>query len=250
VNEKALLGLVRSRMDYRRDWPDVAEASAGASEHERVFDLSDALTTAADERIVNLTTLGRHLPFPIFAIAGTGHGVFIISGDDSGLYCYCYTSPVPLLFVQFASDGWRVCGYIRRDGGPPEQVAGGDPRVTKFSEAVAAVLDLVVLACDDTRHVVSYRLNRAERRRVAKSNGGEGLDGTTFHRICLDLKEHDSFARERGATVVPTPKRLHEVRAHWRHLQSGVVTRVRAHRRGSRGEVTLPRIYSLTPGAG
>lgn len=247
MHPKAIIGLVRSRKAYLKQWPELAsiEWPDGEAPPERVFDLSEILNEEhADEEVhTDFTTVGRHLPFPLFAVVGTGHGVFIIAGDEDGMYAYCYSAPVQMLIVRFTPNGWETEGIERREGEPPVFIHGDDERVKSFAHAAAMLLTLVERACNDTRHVVSYRLNRAERRSVAKSDG-ESLDNTLVHHICLNAAARERMAAQRGATVVPTPKRLHEVRAHWRHLASGAVVRVRSHTRGQRGGTLQPRVYT------
>lgn len=244
MKDKAVVGLVKSRMAYARDWPDMGVPAEGEGEAERVFDLSEVLTENGVDFEVDLAKLGRNLPFPLFAAVATGEGVFIIAGGEDALYAYCYTSKIPLLAVYFTADGWTYEGWKREKGGVPELVRS-DEELTAYAEAVSTVVAVVERACDDTRHVLSYTLNRAERRRAAKGCGVDTLGSTLIHHVCLDLAAKESLATRRGDTVVPTPKRLHEVRSHWRHLSTGAVVRVRAHRRGQRGTVLQPRVYAV-----
>lgn len=252
MQPKAIVGLVRSRIAYIKDWGDAAineaEVSQADGAPERVFDLSEILHEGNSEVEIasDLTTLGRHLPFPLFAMVGTGHGVVIVSGDDSGFYAYCYSAPVAMLFVHFTPIGWSYVGFRRQDSEAPERVSGDDPSVRQLAEAVAMMLTLVTKACDDTKHMVSYTLTRAERRQATRGISPDTLGATIVHHVCLNSRAKDALVSRRGATVVHTPKRLHEVRAHWRQLRSGVLTRVRAHARGQRGGTLLPRIYTAT----
>ena len=95
------------------------------------------------------------------------------------------------------------------------------------------------------KHVTSYRLSRPERRRALKA--GASLDLLTVHHVSLNGKAREAMTTKRGDTVVPTPKRLHEVRAHWRRLQSGNVVRVRSHRRGQRRNIVFAANLCGTP---
>lgn len=248
MNIRAILGLMRSREAYIRDWGDAREAQEIERAPERIFDLSGILNHEHenDEVNIDLNTVGRNLPFPLFSAIGTGEGVMVFGGDADGFYCYCYTAKVPMLFVQFTPGGMVCQGFIRHAKAEPQSIPFSDERVQQFFEAATLLLTLVQRACDDTRHIVSYTLNRAERRAASKELDLPMMRDAIVHRVCLDMREKESFAARRGATVVPTPKRLHEVRAHWRHLRSGLLTRVRAHTRGKRGTVLRPRIYEAT----
>lgn len=255
MHAKALIGIVRSRTAYIRDWLKVIpemERDCVAAEglRERVFDLSSVLDGDADREVLtDFAVLGRNLPFPLIAIVGSGHGVFIVRADEegNGFYCYCYTSPVEILVVRFTPTGWEYEGFTREPGTGPQLVAASDPRVKRFADGVATLLAVVESACANTRNVVSYSLSRAERRRAVRDAGADmhALDNTVVHRVCLDAREKRAVSQSRGPLVVSTPKRLHEVRAHWRHLKSGEVVRVRSHRRGQHGAL-LPRVYSVS----
>ncbi len=192
MKDKAVVGLVKSRMAYARDWPDVGAPAEGEDEAERVFDLSEVLTENGVDVPIDLATLGRNLPFPLFAVVATGEGVFIIAGGEDSLYAYCYTSKVPLLAVYFTADGWNYEGWKRTAGGAPELVRS-DEELTRFAEAVSTIVGIVERACEDTRHVLSYTLNRAERRRAAKSCGVDTLGATLIHHVCLDQRAKESF---------------------------------------------------------
>lgn len=251
MNAAALVGLVRSRLAYIRDWPDCVVAPTegeGLESPERVFDLSGLLVgeRADDEVSIDYETVGRNLPFPCFAVTGNAEGVVIVVGDERGLYAYAHKAAVPLVIVEFTPEGWTYFGMTRENGNAPTRVEGGDENVRGFVEGAAMLLTLVDRVCSDTRHLVSYRLNRAERRQsVRDAHGVPGsLDNTLIHQVVLDANARAALIERRGDTFVVTPKRLHEVRAHWRHLASGSVVRVRAHRRGDEGSLGS-RVYTL-----
>ena len=255
MKPEAIIGLVRSRLAYMRDYVPSFETITGPSEgavdengeplQERVFDVSALMTTGIVQP-PDWMTVGRKLPFPMFAMVGIGNGVFIIRGDEGGFYCYCYTAPVPLVMVRFTPFGVTREGLLLGQGMTPQVVPDTDERVSDLLTMAGTLLTFVERACENTKHVVSYTLNRAERRSAAKATGIDTLDTTVVHRVCLSLAEKRSVEQRRGATVVPTPKRLHEVRSHDRHLKSGVVVRVRAHRRGKRGGDVQPRVYVVS----
>lgn len=259
------VALAKSNLEYIRDWPDVAAVGLESNTDEpmRVFDISDWISASLSEpdKIIawhdrhgdtDRTKLGRHLPFSMFtivlnreALQGDNGGVFVVRGDDDGLYVYCRTSTVPMLLVRFTPDGWDTQGIIRRNGGEIEFVPFSDQRVNSFDDAFAIALHVVERSCEDTRNIVSYSLNRTERKAAKKQIGGPILSTTIVHHICLSGATRERVTAERGDTVVPTPKRLHEVRAHLRHLRSGAIVRVKAHRRGKRGTEIYPRVYTV-----
>jgi hypothetical protein len=102
---------------------------------ERVFDVSALMVGSAKDGKTDWMKVGRKLPFPLFAMVGIGDGVFIIRGDETGFYCYCYTAPVPMVIVQFLPWGITREGLILREGKEPEVVPETDPRVEDLGEA-------------------------------------------------------------------------------------------------------------------
>src|SRR4051812_1952992 len=115
----ALIGLMKSRAAYVRDWGDAAEAQEGGWAPERIFDMSSILNEKheQDEVVIHHDAVGRNFPFPLFSVVGAGPGVMVFSGDEEGFYVYCYTSPVSMLLTRFTPQGVICDGFNRRDMG-------------------------------------------------------------------------------------------------------------------------------------
>lgn len=270
--------LVVSHMAYEKEWPELAKRGRELNADKppmRVFDVADHLDKWLGEALPTLnreaepdelqrqitacekyltqhrspdrTKIGRNLPFQMFGIrvASRSPVIIIYANEEMGtFYAFLAKWAPSTLLVTPTMLGWDLQGVGHAKDSTPQLVAAEDERVQQFAVLLAFGLNLVEQACADTKHIVSYRLNRAERRAAIHEFDAEMLSTTIVHHVCLNGTERAYVERRRGATVVPTPKRLHEVRAHWRRLRSGAVTRVRSHRRGQRGTL-LPRVYSV-----
>lgn len=242
MHPRALAGLVRAQASFDLDWP---EESGAGNALLRIFDVSARVGTYLP---FDWTTVGRNLPFPQFAILGDGDIPVLVStnAEKRELYAYCHTPDgrPTLVVLRMVGAGCGVDAMRRSAiGGEKEYLI--EKTAYHVAERIAALLGVIENACDDTRTIVSYTLNRAERRCVSREVGDDRLRGSVVHRICLDGRAREALVAWRGPTVIPTPKRLHEVRSHWRHLRSGKVTRVRSHRRGIGHGSPSPRVYAL-----